>query len=95
MHLVLYRQEMSGPLWLNGHPILPCRINVQGKVILSLISHDKSANSTNQTDLYNYIFEREGVVKHIAMYFECRFTKLGYSAASILESLPFLRMLLN
>ena len=29
------------------------------------------------------------------MYYERRFTKLGYSAASILQSLPHLRMLLN
>ena len=65
------------------------------KSILSLVSHDKSANSTNQADLFDHIIEREGQVKHIAMYYERRFTKLGYSAASIIQSLPYLRMLLN
>ena len=63
--------------------------------ILSLVSHDKSAHSTNQADLFDYILQREGQVKHIAMYYYCRFTKLGYSAASILQSLPYLYMLLN
>ena len=63
--------------------------------ILSLISHDKSATSTNQADLFDHILEREGAVKHVAMYYERRFTKLGYSTASILEALPYLRMLLD
>ena len=63
--------------------------------ILSLVSHDKSAHSTNQADLFDYILQREGQVKHIAMYYERRFTKLGYSAAFILQLLPYLYMLLN
>ncbi len=63
--------------------------------ILSLVSHDKSAHSTNQADLFDFILQREGQVKHLAMYYERRFTKLGYSAASILQSLPYLHMLLN
>ena len=62
--------------------------------ILSLVSHDKS-DSTNQADLFDYILQGEGQVKHTSMYYECRFTKLGYSAASILQSLPSLYMLLN
>ena len=63
--------------------------------ILSLVSHDKSANSTNQADLFDFILQRENQIKHIAMYYERRFTKLGYSAASILQALPYLQMLLN
>ena len=63
--------------------------------ILSLVSHVKSAHSTNQADLFDYILQREGQVKHIAMYYERRFTKLGYSAASILQSLPYLRIVIN
>ena len=63
--------------------------------ILSLVSHDKSSHSTNHADLFDYILQREGQVKHIEIYYELRFTKLGYSAASILQSLPYLRMLLN
>ena len=63
--------------------------------ILSLVSHDKLAHSTNQAELFEYILQREGQVKHIAMYYERRFSKLGYLAASILQSLPYLHMLLN
>ena len=63
--------------------------------ILSLVSHDKSAHSTNQADLFDFILQRENKVNTIAMYYERRFTKLGYSAASILQALPYLRMLLN
>ena len=63
--------------------------------ILSLVSHDKLAHSTNQANLFYYIIQREGQVKPMALYYERKFTKLGYSAASILQSLPYLRMLLN
>ena len=52
--------------------------------ILSLVSHEKSAHSTNQADLFDYILNRENQVKHLGIYHERRFTKLGYSAASIL-----------
>ena len=58
--------------------------------ILSLASHDKSAHSTNQANLFDYT-----LVNHIAMYYERRFTNLGYSTACILQSLPYLRMLLT
>ena len=34
-------------------------------------------------------------MKHIALYHERRFTKLGYSVASILDSLKYLRMLVD
>ena len=54
------------------------------KSILNLISHDKSASSTNQADLFDFILQCENQVKHMSLYQECRFTKLGYSAASIL-----------
>ena len=35
--------------------------------ILSLVSHDKSAHSTHQANLFDYIVQRKGQVKHIAM----------------------------
>ena len=65
------------------------------KSILNPISHDKSASSTNQADLFDFILQRENQVKRISLYQERRFTKIGYSAASILDALPYLRMLLN
>ena len=65
------------------------------KSILSLVSREKSASSTNQADLFDFIVEREKTVKHMALYKERRFTKLGYSCASVLNALPYLQMLLN
>ena len=65
------------------------------KSVLNLVSHDKSASLTNQTDHFNFILPRQNQIKHMALYRERRFTKPGYSAASILNALPYLRMLLN
>ena len=65
------------------------------KSILNLISHDKSASSTNQADLFDFIFQKENQVKHISLYQERRFTKLGYTAASIVDAMPYLQMLVN
>ena len=53
------------------------------------------AYSTNQADPYNYILNRENQVNRLAIYHDRRFTKLWYSAASVLQSLPFICMLLN
>ena len=65
------------------------------KSILNLISHDKSASSTSQADLFDFVLRRDNQVKHRSLYQERRFTKLGYSAAYILDALPYLRILLN
>lgn len=65
------------------------------KTIINFISHDKSATSTNQASLFDYILEREDKVKHISLYQERRFTKLGYSCASILDAFPYIRMVVN
>ena len=53
--------------------------------IVNLISHDKSASSTNQVNLFDYILQRENKVKHIAVYQARQFTKLGFTAASFLD----------
>ena len=50
---------------------------------------------TVQAGLFDYILNRENQINHLAIYHKRRFTKLGYSAASILQSLPFIRMLIN
>ena len=66
------------------------------KSTLGLVSRDKSAaSSTNQADLFDFILQCEKQVKHMALYHERRFTKLGFSAASIINALPYLQMLLN
>ena len=54
-----------------------------------------SATSTNQADLFDYVLEREEKVKHLSLYRERRFTKLGYSCSSILDALPYIRMVLD
>ena len=40
------------------------------KCILSFVSHDKSAASTNQAELFDYILHREGKIKHLSLYQE-------------------------
>ena len=37
----------------------------------------------------------EGKIKHLSLYQERRFTKLGYSWTSILDALPYIQMVLN
>ena len=59
------------------------------------MSHDKSAASTNQAELFGYILCCEGKIKHLSLYQEHRFTKLGYSCTSILDALSYIQMVLN
>ena len=57
-----------------------CVANCGIRSILNLISYDKSASSTNQADLFDFILQPENQVKHISLYQERRFPKLGSSA---------------
>ena len=59
------------------------------------MSHDKSAASTNQAELFDYILHSEGKIKHLSLYQEHQFTKLGYSCTSILDPLPYIQMVLK
>ena len=63
------------------------------EALLTLITHNKSANSCSQADLFDHICEREGVSKHVFIYQQ--FAKLGKAAASILQSTDILSMLLD
>ena len=65
------------------------------QAILKLVSYDKSGNSSSLAEEFDFTIEREGAVKHMSLYHERRFTKLGYSAASILQALPLLQSLLE
>ena len=65
------------------------------KSILNLVSHAKSASPTNLAHQFDVICEREGIVKHMSLYQERRFAKLGYVAGSILDSMDLLHTLLN
>ena len=53
-----------------------------------LITHDKSAKSCSQSDLFDCICEKENVVKRIFLYQQRLFTKLVKAAASFLEAFP-------
>ena len=65
------------------------------KFLLNLVTHEKSATATNIADKFDYIVERENQVKHIALYHERCFCKLGYICASMVGALPMLQMLLT
>ena len=65
------------------------------KALISLVSREKSGNSTSLADQFDYICEREGVVKRIFLYQQRRFCKLGKAAAAIVEAYPYLNMLLS
>ena len=56
-------------------------------------SHDKSAASTNQAELFDYILDREGKIRHLSLHQSI--TKLGYSCTSILDAFPYIQMVLN
>ena len=59
--------------------------------LLKLIAHDKSGNTISLAEEFDILLELEGLVKHMTLYHERRFTKLGYCAASILSALPQLQ----
>ena len=65
------------------------------QALISLVSRDKSANSTSLADQFDYICEREGVIKRIFLYQQRRFCKLGKAAAAIIEAYPYLNMLID
>ena len=62
--------------------------------IIKLITHEKAGNNVTLTEEFDSMLEQEGLIKHISLYKERRFTKLGHSAASILQALPQITKLL-
>ena len=65
------------------------------KCLLNLVTHEKSATATNIADEFDFIVERENQVKHITLYHERRFCKLGYVCAALIDASPMLQMLLT
>ena len=63
--------------------------------LLKLVTHRHSGNSTSQADTFDHICEHKGVVKRLFLYQQRCFTKLGKSAASLLEANPILKMLVE
>ena len=56
------------------------------KCLLNLVTHEKSATATNIADEFDFIVERENQVKHITLYHERRFFKLGYVCAALIDA---------
>ena len=65
------------------------------EALLALVTHNKSANSCSQAEFFEFICEREGVVKRIFLCQQRRFAKLGKAAACILEALDIFNLLLD
>ena len=65
------------------------------EALLNLVSHKTSAKPSSLGDLFDFICEREKVVKRLFLYQQRRFTKLGKSAASILESYSLIQMVVD
>ena len=63
--------------------------------MLILITYYMSANSCSLADKFDYVVEREGKIKHMSLYYQKRFAKLGYSATSIIAGLDLLQMFLQ
>lgn len=63
--------------------------------VIKLITHNKSANSCSQADLFEFICEREKISKRVFLYQQRRFAKIGKAAACILEAKEILNMLLD
>ena len=52
--------------------------------------YDKLANSCSLANKFDYVVERKGKSKHMLLYHQKRFAKLGYSAALIIAALDLL-----
>ena len=64
------------------------------KSVHNFASYDKSSSSTNQGELFDYVLQRENKIKHLSLYQERHFTKLGHSCASVLDAMPYIQMVL-
>ena len=58
------------------------------KAMLKLVGRDESAKPTSMAQAFDLQLEEDGLYKTMSLYKERRFTKLGYSAAAILDCLP-------
>ena len=55
------------------------------KAMLKLVAHQESGKPTSLAKEFDLQLEKDGVYKSMCLYKERRFTKLGYSAAAILD----------
>ena len=61
--------------------------------LMTVVSHDKSGKSCSQAELFDLICEREGV--YLLLYQQNRLTKMGKSAAALVEVHPILIKLID
>ena len=65
------------------------------EALLNLVYHKSSAKPSSHGETFDFICEREKVVKRLFLYQQRRFTKLGKSAASLLAAYPILQMVVD
>ena len=63
--------------------------------LLKLVAKDADGKTSSLADELTLILEDDGVYKTYSLYKERRFSKLGYSAGSIFDSIPQFRILLG
>ena len=62
--------------------------------LLKLVTHEHSGKSVSLAEEFDHLLHEQGLAKHMSLYTERRFTKLGYCAASILQAMPQLQQIL-
>ena len=72
-----------------------CIVQCAIVALCKLISPDTSGKSSSLSDEFDLLIEKKNRVKTVYMYQERRFTKLGTTAASIIDSLDLYQILLD
>ena len=72
-----------------------CIVQCAIVALCKLICPDTSGKSSSLSDEFNLLIEKQKRVKTVYMYQERRFTKLGTTAASIIDSLDLYQLLLD
>ena len=65
------------------------------EALLNPVSRKSSSKLSSHGETFDFICEREKVVKRLFLYQQRRFTKLGKSAASLLQAYPILEMVVD
>ena len=65
------------------------------KSLIKLVTHSSDGKSVSLAKEFDIELENDGTAKSVSLYKERRFTKLGYSAGSVLNCLPQFQKILN
>ena len=63
--------------------------------LLKLVSGEESGKPTSLAKEFNLALEERGLTKSLSLYRERRFTKLGYCAGSVFDSIPIFQKILE